>query len=200
MPAALWREEGEVNITIWTVRAQVIASVASQVLKCILHQEILKTRHTERNTAPLLFLLLSLLVKLPCVPSFCMCWCLCWSPNRQEMAARGTQWQKKFTPAVPTWSTLVMLNLLVAYPLSLLWDLCVTFRTLSYFSLLICFHCAEWWILRSGNTANSTQDLPASLEFRHPFQAINSSDLFSLFREEYIQSWMFYYMPKQKVH
>lgn len=68
---------------------------------------------------------------------------------------------------------------------------------------LLCFHCAEWWILRSGNTANSTQDLSASQEFRHrryPFQVMDSYYAFSLFREEYIQSWMLYYMLKQKVH
>lgn len=44
---------------------------------------------------------------------------------------------KKLITSVPIWSTLVMLNLLVAYPLSLLRDLCVTFRTLSYFSLTL---------------------------------------------------------------
>lgn len=135
-PAAVWREEREGNITAWIARVQVLplklpsASCTSSSLKPAMLKE----------------------PQLPC--SFCCSAFLpnsrvCWAPAHADAFAHhqtcrrweqeGTRWQKELMTALPTWSTLVMLNLLVAYPLSLLRDLCVTFRTLSYFSLTSLF-------------------------------------------------------------
>lgn len=132
-------------------------------------------------------------------------WCVCLSPNLPKMGARTNSMAKNANHiAVTTWLTSVMLDLLAVYPLSLLWDLHVTFKTLSNFSFTSLFSLCKAvdfdWKYCKWHPASFWITIP--LEFRHrtnPSQPMDFCNCFSLFRQGNTQSWGFHYMLRQKV-